>query len=142
MNRQKEEENGEEFLEAPAGQEQAPFRKPTIPDKSRTGGRKDVRPGSPCQDRGKPPGKDLSKGRERREDRRAGRFGGALRRSDNPDVLVGRDFEEDAIPIEQIVGEMGEVTIRGQIQNMETREIRGEKTIVMLEVTDFTIPSW
>ena len=61
-----------------------------------------------------------------------------MKRSDNPDVLVGRDFEDDAIPIEQIVGEMGEVTIRGCIQNMETREIRGDKTIVMLEVTDYT----
>ncbi|MDO5345196.1 MAG: PolC-type DNA polymerase III [Lachnospiraceae bacterium] len=67
-----------------------------------------------------------------------GRFGGSVKRSDNPDVLVGRDFEDDAIPIEQIVGEMGEITVRGRIQNMETREIRGEKTIIMLEVTDFT----
>ena len=67
-----------------------------------------------------------------------GRFGGSIRRSDNPDVLIGRDFEDDAIAIEQIVGEMGEITIRGQIQNLETREIRGEKTIIMMEVTDFT----
>ena len=67
-----------------------------------------------------------------------GRYGGSVRRSDNPDVLVGRDFEDDAIAIEQIVGEMGEITIRGKIQNLETREIRGEKTIIMMEVTDFT----
>ena len=67
-----------------------------------------------------------------------GRYGGSVKRSDNPDVLIGRDFEEDAIPLEQITGEMGEVTVRGQIQNLETREIRGEKTIIMMELTDFT----
>ena len=70
--------------------------------------------------------------------RSEGRYGASVKRSDNPDVLIGRDFEEDAIPLEQITGEMGEVTVRGLIQNLEAREIRGEKTIVMMELTDFT----
>ncbi len=61
-----------------------------------------------------------------------------VRRSDNPDVLYGRDFDEEAIPIDQIQGEMGEVVIRGQIRSLETREIRGEKTIIIFAVTDFT----
>lgn len=60
------------------------------------------------------------------------------KKSDNPDVIYGRDFEEDSIPIEQIVGEIGEVAIRGQIQSLETREIRNEKTILIMEITDFT----
>ena len=64
--------------------------------------------------------------------------GGSVRRSDNPDVVYGRDFEEDAIPIAQIQGEMGEVVIRGQIQALDTREIRNEKTIIIIEITDFT----
>ena len=72
-----------------------------------------------------------------------GRFGGegrsgSIRRSDNPDVLYGRDFEDEPIPLEQIVEEMGEVTVRGKIFNMEEREIRGERTIVTLTVSDFT----
>ena len=33
---------------------------------------------------------------------------------------------------------MGEVTVRGKIFNMEEREIRGERTIVTLTVSDFT----
>lgn len=66
------------------------------------------------------------------------KYEGGLRRSDNPDVIYGRDFEDEPIPIEKIVGEMGEVTIRCQIMNMETRDIRNEKTIVILSVTDFT----
>ena len=41
-------------------------------------------------------------------------------------------------PIEKIVGEMGEVTIRCQVMTLETREIRKEKTIVIMSVTDFT----
>ncbi len=61
-----------------------------------------------------------------------------FKRSDNPDVVYGRDFEEDAIPIEQIMGEMGEVVIRGNVLNLETREIRNEKTIIMFAITDFT----
>ena len=64
--------------------------------------------------------------------------GGSVRRSDNPDVVYGRDFEEDVIPIAQIQGEMGEVVNRGQIQALDTREIRNEKTIIIIEITDFT----
>ncbi|MCI9136577.1 MAG: PolC-type DNA polymerase III [Lachnospiraceae bacterium] len=64
--------------------------------------------------------------------------GNGFRKSDNPDVLYGRDFEEEAIPIEQIAGEIGEVVIRGKILTLEMREIRNEKTIIMFSVTDFT----
>ena len=61
-----------------------------------------------------------------------------MKRSDNPDVIYGRDFEEDAIPIEDIIGEIGEVVIRGKIIHFDSREIKNEKTILMFDVTDFT----
>ncbi len=61
-----------------------------------------------------------------------------FKRSDNPEVIYGRDFEEEPIAIEQIAGEMGEVVIRGKILNLETREIRNEKTIIMFSISDFT----
>ena len=69
-----------------------------------------------------------------------GGFGGGFTRkkSDNPDVLYGRDFEEEEIPIAQIQGEIGDVVIRGKIVATDEREIRGEKTILFLTVTDFT----
>lgn len=73
-----------------------------------------------------------------------GRYGDAyggqrsVKRSDNPDVLYGRDFDDDVITIESISGEMGEVTIRGQVTSVEAREIRNEKTIYMFNITDFT----
>ena len=66
-----------------------------------------------------------------------GSYGG-YKKSDNPDVLYGKDFDDETIPIEKIVGEMGEVTIRCQVMTLETREIRNEKTIVIMSVTDFT----
>ena len=67
----------------------------------------------------------------------SGREGG-FRKSDHPDVVFGREFDDEAIPIEQIVDEMGEVTVRGKVLSVETREIRNEKTILMLAISDFT----
>ena len=54
------------------------------------------------------------------------------KKSDNPEVIYGRDFEEEAMPISDIIGEMGEVTIRGQIISTDQREIRNEKNHFIL----------
>ncbi len=69
---------------------------------------------------------------------RDGFAGASFKRSDHPDVVYGRDFDEEVTPIEQIAGEMGEVVIRGKVLSLETREIRNEKTIIMFSITDFT----
>ena len=62
-----------------------------------------------------------------------------LKRSDNPDVFYGRDFDEEAVTIDTIQGEVGEVVIRGQIIDTDMRELRnGEKTIIKIVITDFT----
>ena len=53
-------------------------------------------------------------------------------------MLYGRDFDEEEIPIVQIQGEIGDVVIKGKIVATDEREIRGEKTILFLTVTDFT----
>lgn len=76
------------------------------------------------------------KGKFNREGR--GDYRRGVKKSDNPDVLYGRDFDEEAIPIEEIIGEMGEVVIRGKIIAMDQREIRNERTILIFDVTDFT----
>ncbi len=84
---------------------------------------------------------EFRKGEFRKGDFRKGEFrrgGDSVRRSDNPDVVYGRDFEEEAMHIEDIIGEMGEVVIRGKVLKLDTREIRNEKTIIMFDVTDFT----
>ncbi len=61
-----------------------------------------------------------------------------FRRDSNPDVVYGRDFEGDPITLESITGEMGEVIIRGQVMEVDAREIRNEKTILIFPITDFT----
>ncbi|MFR8875390.1 MAG: PolC-type DNA polymerase III [Roseburia faecis] len=60
------------------------------------------------------------------------------KKSMNPDVIYGRDFEEESMEIEKIDGPIGEVVIRGKILSVDTREIRNEKTIIICSVTDFT----
>ena len=70
--------------------------------------------------------------------KKGGDYGRSVKRSDNPDVLYGRDFEEEAMKIEELIGEMGEVVIRGKILDFDSREIKNEKTILIFNVTDFT----
>ncbi len=89
-------------------------------------GEADTFPGTPAVSAGSADGKGK------------GDFKRAIKRSDNPDVIYGRDFEEDAIPIEDVIGEMGEVVIRGKIINYDSRKIKNERTILMFDVTDFT----
>lgn len=74
---------------------------------------------------------DFKRGDFRRGDR-------PLKQSDNPDVIYGKDFEEEPIPIDEIIGEVGDVTIRGKVLKTDSREIRNERTIVIFDVTDFT----
>ena len=70
------------------------------------------------------------------------RSGGGFRSrgaGNNPDVLYGRDFDDSEITdLVQVIGEMGEVVIHGQVTGWDEREIRGEKTIVTITVTDYT----
>lgn len=85
------------------------------------------------------PGKqEFKKGEFKKGDFKKGDFNRSVKRSDNPDVIYGRDFEEEAVPIEEIIGDMGEVVIRGKIIRYDSREIKNEKTILMFDVTDFT----
>lgn len=60
------------------------------------------------------------------------------RKSDSLDVIYGRDFDDAEIEIDQIAGEMGEVVIKGKIIKLEAREIRNERTILTVALTDFT----
>ena len=57
---------------------------------------------------------------------------------EDKNIFYGRNFEGEETEIHEIIDEMGEVVVRGKIIQLETREIRNEKTIVMFAVTDFT----
>lgn len=70
--------------------------------------------------------------------RAEGGFTRSFKRSDNPDIIYGRDFDGEVTAISDIIGEIGEVRIKGQIMYTEERPIRGERTIVSVAITDFT----
>ena len=57
---------------------------------------------------------------------------------DDPDIIYGRSFDGDTVPIVDIQDEIGEVVIHGKILKLEDRELRNGKTIITFNVTDFT----
>ena len=67
-----------------------------------------------------------------------GGFSRSFKRSDNPDIIYGRDFDGESMSISEIVSELDDVIIRGQIMYLEERPIRGERNIVSVALTDFT----
>ncbi len=64
--------------------------------------------------------------------------GGGFRKSDDPNMIFGRDFDDVPVELNTVAGEMGEIIIRGKVISFETRAIRNEKTILIYAVTDFT----
>ena len=62
-------------------------------------------------DKGQQEKKDKKAAFADRKDNRKG-DSGVIREDSNPDVIYGRDFEDEPIPLENIVQEMGEVIIR------------------------------
>lgn len=73
---------------------------------------------------------------ERKSD--SGNYGSSYIRSDDPDVVYGRSFDDEAMSISDIEGEFGEVTIHGKVIFYDERPIKNEKTIVFFNITDFT----
>lgn len=61
-----------------------------------------------------------------------------LKRSDNPDVIYGRDFEDEPIKLESVTGEMGVITFRGQVMSVDKRQLKSGKFLLIFDVTDFT----
>lgn len=60
-------------------------------------------------------------------------------RSDNPEVVYGRDFKfESDTPLSEVFDGTGETVVKGQIMSMDERETRTGKFIVTLQITDFT----
>ena len=85
---------------------------------------------------GKPAGKEggFSKGKwSGKRD-----FGGSFKRSDNPDVIFGRDFDDETMKLSDLVGELGEVCVHGKVILFDKRDIRNEKSILIFDITDFT----
>ena len=62
----------------------------------------------------------------------------AQKKEADPNLVYGRDFEDEPIELKNVLGEMGEIVFRGKVLTAETREIRNEKSIYSFAVTDFT----
>ncbi|MBD5482229.1 MAG: PolC-type DNA polymerase III [Lachnospiraceae bacterium] len=73
-------------------------------------------------------GRDFSKGG----------YAKSSRRTDNPDVIWGRDFDDEPMRLDEIQGEMEEVVVSGMLTRVEPRAIKNEKTILIFDLTDFT----
>jgi len=88
----------------------------------------------------KPPQKEVAKPAKKQEFYKGGgRQSNNYKKSDNPDVIYGKDFEdENIISMSEIINEMGEVVVRGKVLTLDTRDIRNEKTIIIFNITDFT----
>ena len=57
---------------------------------------------------------------------------------DDPEVVYGKNCEGDLVSIAELVGDMGEVVIEGQVLSTEERETKNGKIIFTFIVTDFT----
>ncbi|MCR4629426.1 MAG: PolC-type DNA polymerase III [Clostridium sp.] len=58
-------------------------------------------------------------------------------KSENPDVLYGRDFDGETVPIHDLEGRVGDIILHGQILGTESREIREGTTLFIFKITDF-----
>ena len=63
---------------------------------------------------------------------------GSVRRSQDKNVVYGRDFDDEPVKLCRVVSEMGEITFKGKVISFDMREIRNEKSIIMFAVSDFT----
>ncbi len=61
-----------------------------------------------------------------------------LTRSRDPMMIYGRDFDDPLTAIKEISGDMGQVTVHGQVFMAEDRELRNGKILYMFALTDFS----
>ncbi|MBR1812696.1 MAG: PolC-type DNA polymerase III [Lachnospiraceae bacterium] len=60
------------------------------------------------------------------------------RKVHHDDVLYGFDFDEEPIPMKEILSEMGEVVVCGQVITLEERTLKTGTTLMIFNMTDFT----
>lgn len=89
-------------------------------------------------------GKESDKKADKKTEKKPSQYQGSYRNSrsaqssSNPDVIFGRDFTDGPIPICDIDGDIGEVTVRGMVMSYEARDTKTGKKMVMFSITDFT----
>ena len=78
-----------------------------------------------------------SAGEKRTPAQRGGRFEAGKKK--NPDLLFGRDFPDSFLALQDIMGEMGEVSIWGKIIDLDFRYLeKSQSTMFVFSISDFT----
>ena len=66
-------------------------------------------------------------------------FSRSLRKSDNPNLIYNKEFEGDAVKLEDVQDELGEIIVEGKILQIEERFLeKSGKTIYKFEISDYT----
>lgn len=135
--RQKEEEEEGFFLPAEGAADTLPGEPDSAPPAKQPAGDKAAAPKkNPAEKKGSESKSRFSGDKFRGERREYSR---SSRRSDNPDVLYGRDFDDECTPISEITEVGGEVTLRGKIFELDTHFIeKSGSTLFVFSVTDYT----
>ncbi|MDO4938656.1 MAG: PolC-type DNA polymerase III [Lachnospiraceae bacterium] len=72
----------------------------------------------------------------KKESRRKSNY---VKKAVNPDVIYGRDFDDEITPIKEIYTEMTDVTVKGKICDLESRHIESKNLdLYSFTLTDFT----
>ena len=61
-----------------------------------------------------------------------------FRDPDDPDIIFGRRFDDEPVPISDIEGMTGQITVRGKVLRLEAKETRNGKLMVIFDITDQT----
>lgn len=86
-----------------------------------------------------PSGKPVMENRSKPKEGRWGASAYGRTRVADPEVIYGRNVEGNEYAISEITEGMGDIVVRGQIFEMEEKELRnGEKLLITFSVTDFT----
>ena len=139
--KQKAEENGSESAESNAGNDKSKNddAKKAVQTEKKDGKTIAASGSSVGRNGASSGGNSVSTGKNAgKSEDRPKRWGGGIRQSNNPDVIYGKDFEEDCITLDTVVTEMGEIVIRGKVMNVEQRDIKNDKSILIFSITDFT----
>ncbi len=59
-------------------------------------------------------------------------------RQSDPDVIYGRGFDDEPVPIDSLGEDPREVTVRGEVFGSEMRDTRNGRIIMTVSVTDYT----
>lgn len=86
-----------------------------------------------------PAGKPATENRSKPKEGRWGASAYGRTRVADPEVIYGRNVEGKEYAISEITEGLGDIVVRGQIFEMEEKELRnGEKLLITFSITDFT----